>query len=236
MSRKQHEPYSLDAPSKRKKSGSPVTRILVVVAVALIAGVVAFLVWPSGPANEPSLPGVPAVITTEGNLSRSQSKATITLPSVNMYSSGGESVSVMTAVPSGATAAATGQVADAIIAYVNEERTAAGLSPLQPNTTLTRVAELHSAYQSQQDTLTHTGVGNSRPADRVSAAGYNWQAVGENVLQRWDTDAQEAYQQWVDSPPHHENMMNADFSEIGVGYAQHESGRVYFTMVLAHPR
>ncbi len=233
MSRKKHDSYSLYKTKKRKKISNPLKPILVVGAVALIAGLVAFLAWPSE--SEMTPPDVAIVITAENSTPRPQSTAIRTPPSVNMHSSG-SGVTVSTPVPIDAPDDVSEQIADAIIAYVNEERTAAGLSPLQTNHTLTRVAELHSAYQAQQDTLSHTGVADSQPADRVSAAGYNWQAVGENVLQRWDTNAQEAYQQWVDSPPHHENMMSANFSEIGVGYARHESGRVYFTMMLAHPR
>jgi uncharacterized protein YkwD len=58
---------------------------------------------------------------------------------------------------------------------------------------------------------------------------------GENVLMRWDMSADGAFDQWWNSPPHHENMMNPEFTEIGVAFTQSEDGAYFYTMVLGRP-
>jgi len=123
----------------------------------------------------------------------------------------------------------------AILALVNAARNTAGLSGLRLNEQLTQAALLHSQDQAAQDVMSHDGSDGSKPDTRVTQTGYTWHIVGENVLERGDLDASAAYNQWWDSPPHHENMMNPQFTDIGLGYARSASGRFYYTMVLAAP-
>ncbi len=86
------------------------------------------------------------------------------------------------------------------------------------------------------DQMTHDGSDGSQPADRITKTGYVWSTVGENVLQRWDVNAAGAYDQWWNSPPHHQNMMNPVFTEIGLAYARSASGKYFYTMELGTPQ
>ena len=123
---------------------------------------------------------------------------------------------------------------DVIISYVNQARINAGIHTLTANGQLQNAAQSHSNWMASVDILSHTGAGNSSPGDRITAAGYSWQAYGENILYRFDTNEDGAFNQWWNSPPHQANMMSSSFCEIGIGVAQSSNtGRYYYTMVLA---
>ena len=93
-------------------------------------------------------------------------------------------------------------------------------------------------YLQQNNVFSHTGANGSSVGDRVTATGYVWQTVGENIAAGYpDLDA--VMQGWVDSPSHCVNVMNGNFTDIGVVIVQGTSSntyRNYWAMVLARPR
>ena len=59
-----------------------------------------------------------------------------------------------------------------------------------------------------------------KPSDRVSAAGYDWRWVGENIA--WGEEpppAEKIFKDWMDSPHHKENILRKEYKEIGIGRA-----------------
>ena len=74
------------------------------------------------------------------------------------------------------------------------------------------------------------------PADRVRAAGYLKQLVGENIAYGPVT-AKEAVQGWLASRDHCENLMDPRFTEIGIALAPGSAGRhgLFWVQVLAAP-
>ena len=87
------------------------------------------------------------------------------------------------------------------------------------------------------DFLDHIGSDNSTLGDRVTASGYGWSSIAENILVRNDLSVAGAFDQWFNSPDHKANMLKDDVSEIGITVActTPASGtpKYYFTMVLA---
>jgi len=57
-------------------------------------------------------------------------------------------------------------------------------------------------------------------------------SAGENVAwnQGYDDPVGVAVQGWIDSPPHHENMVG-DYDLTGIGVAEGSDGRIYFTQI-----
>jgi len=142
-----------------------------------------------------------------------------------------------TLVPTPAANDETAQSQEAlIVASVNAARALEGMGALRVNASLTTTAQLHSDDQADHDTMTHTGSDGSDPGDRVTRQGYTFARLGENVLMRWDMSADGAFDQWWNSPPHHENMMTPDFIEIGVAFTLSDEGAYYYTMVLGSPQ
>ncbi len=88
--------------------------------------------------------------------------------------------------------------------------------PLAEDAILSRVAQDHSADMVEHGYFSHTGRDGSQPWDRMTAAGYSWRAAGENIAAGSST-AEGAMNQWMNSDGHCANIMNPDFTEIGVG-------------------
>ena len=110
-------------------------------------------------------------------------------------------------------------------------------SPLHSSATLSRVAEAHSARMAATSDLQHEDADGSTPADRVRRAGYDARVVGEN-LASGVPNAADAVAGWLASPAHCANIMDARFTETGLGYvvAPQSSGAIYWTQLLAAPR
>ena len=66
-------------------------------------------------------------------------------------------------------------------------------------------------------TFSHMGSGGTTASDRANLAGYQSPSVGENIAAGYMT-AQEVVDGWMNSPGHRENILNPNYTEIGVGY------------------
>jgi len=123
-----------------------------------------------------------------------------------------------------------------LLNLTNQARIAAGAPALRLDSQLTQAAQAHSNDMAARNVLSHVGGDGSTLGDRVTRTGYTWQAVGENVLYRFDLSAQGAFDQWWNSSGHRTNMLNATYCDIGLAHARSSSGRYYYTMVLARRR
>ena len=109
--------------------------------------------------------------------------------------------------------------------------------PLATSTTLMAAASLHSLDMAARGSLGHEGSDGSSSGDRITRAGYTWQASGENVA-AGQRDAEAAVAAWLDSPGHCATLMNANFTETGIAFAlaPGKNPAVYWTQVFAAPR
>ncbi|MFC0498389.1 CAP domain-containing protein [Streptomyces mutabilis] len=103
-----------------------------------------------------------------------------------------------------------------VLALVNEERAAAGCSPVTANDRLTRAADDYSDVMASSGVMSHTGPDGSTMTTRVEAAGYQWSTLGENIA-RGQADAASVMESWMNSPGHRANILNCSFEELGVG-------------------
>lgn len=104
-----------------------------------------------------------------------------------------------------------------IVSLTNNFRQQNGLAPVTLNSRLTSAAQTHTQNMALQDFVSHTGADGSTVDKRVTATGYGWSIVAENIAAGYETAAQ-VVQGWIDSPGHRENLLNASVTEIGVGY------------------
>lgn len=105
-------------------------------------------------------------------------------------------------------------------------------APIRWNSQLAAAAQRHSLDMMNNNFFSHTGSDNSEVADRVDAANYEWQAVGEN-LAAGQTSLQEAINGWLSSPGHCRNIMNTGFKEVGLSCVENPSTEfgTYWTSV-----
>lgn len=105
----------------------------------------------------------------------------------------------------------------------------AAVPPLQLESRLRQAAEVHAQDMLAHDYFSHDGYDGSTPATRVTATGYHYHIVGENIAYG-PQDAAEAVQGWLASPGHCENIMDPRFHETGFALSANRSGtpRIYW--------
>ncbi len=85
---------------------------------------------------------------------------------------------------------------------------------LEWNEQLEKAAAKHAVDMYDHDNLDHKGTDGSDLGDRISATGYAWSMVGENIS--WGfTEAGDVVRGWIESSGHCKNMMNPTFTEMG---------------------
>jgi uncharacterized protein YkwD len=78
-------------------------------------------------------------------------------------------------------------------------------------------ARVHSKDMNDRNFFDHTNPSGEAPWDRMEQAGYSYSNAGENIA-GGNSTAAATMQQWMDSDGHCANIMNPNFTEIGVGY------------------
>lgn len=117
---------------------------------------------------------------------------------------------------------------DLMTCLVNRERGQRGLPFLGRNAALDNAAQRHSNDQARRCVMSHTGGDGSSPADRIAAAGYEWQGVAENVAYGWP-DERICMKQWMESPGHRANILTPKFKQFGSAVGYSSGGVPYYT-------
>lgn len=103
---------------------------------------------------------------------------------------------------------------------------------------LVTAAANHSRDMAAANFFSHTGSGGSNVGQRVTAAGYAWSTVGENIAAGY-TSVATVVDGWMASPGHCANLMNPAFQHVGVACVPGSAAttyQTYWTMDLARPR
>jgi uncharacterized protein YkwD len=116
-----------------------------------------------------------------------------------------------------------------VVRLSNAERSDAGCGALRPDTRLAQAAGAHSADMALRDYFSHTSPEGLTFVDRTRAAGYP-SPGGENIAWGQRTPAA-VVQDWMNSPGHRRNILNCDFTTIGVGF---DSRGNYWTQVFGY--
>jgi len=108
-------------------------------------------------------------------------------------------------------------VEEQVLVLVNQERSKAGLKPLQMDWELQRVARTKSCDMAQKNYFSHQSPTYGSPFDMMKQFGINYKSAGENIAsgQRTPTEVMES---WMNSSGHRANILNATYTHIGVGY------------------
>ncbi len=120
-----------------------------------------------------------------------------------------------------------------IVERTNAERKKQDLPELKPNPQLFLAARKHTENMARLDKMAHELEGK-KPSDRVKETGYPGSYVGENVAYGL-RNAEEVVKGWMGSEGHRKNILEANYTEIGIGVAKAANGALYFTQVFAKP-
>lgn len=105
-----------------------------------------------------------------------------------------------------------------MIELVNRERAAEGLASLQCSDVLSKVSRNHAADMALSNYYSHERRDGRKFYERIFDTGYPISKCGENIAVGLATP-EEVFEGWINSPEHRANILNCDFTEIGVGNA-----------------
>lgn len=105
-----------------------------------------------------------------------------------------------------------------VVDLVNGERAAHGLAPLTANEQLATAARDHSNDMGLQGYFDHDSLDGRQFFERILDAGYSYTYCGENIAAGYSTP-ETVVQGWMNSPGHRANILEAEFCDLGVGYA-----------------
>ncbi len=110
--------------------------------------------------------------------------------------------------------------AQEMLKHINQARVKAGVSPLKLNTSLVNAANVRAEEISE--VFSHSRPDGSCFSTVLDDLGISYYCSGENIAAGMSS-ASEASIQWVNSPSHYENIVNPDFTQLGVGYYYDEN-------------
>ena len=130
---------------------------------------------------------------------------------------------------------------DEVLRLTNLERQKAKLSDLTLNQSLNNAAQIQSEDLALGDFFAHTSPDGTTLADRLETGGYtSYSTAGENIAAGQVT-AQQVVDEWMASPSHRDNILESDFTELGVGYyfLEQDTGEInfnrYWTQTFGRP-
>jgi uncharacterized protein YkwD len=100
----------------------------------------------------------------------------------------------------------------------NRERAAQRLRPLRWDNSLATDAREHARRMAQQNTLSHQLPGEEDFKARAIRAGARFSSLAENIAE--GPDAPGIHMQWMNSPPHRENLLDPKLDSIGIAVAE----------------
>ncbi|ULJ61274.1 CAP domain-containing protein [Wielerella bovis] len=109
--------------------------------------------------------------------------------------------------------------------------------PLRWNKLLQSSAQKHAQDMANQDYYGHVSRDGRTLRQRINQEGYVFVEAAENVA-AGQLSLQQVLDNWLDSPLHCENLMDANVSELGMAYAYRDNARfkIYWVQNFAAPR
>jgi uncharacterized protein YkwD len=130
-----------------------------------------------------------------------------------------------------------------MLGALNNERKANHLPPLSMNAKLRSSAHVHNLHMTTANAMSHQLKGETDFSTRISRAGYNWRAAGENIGWTSDLTLQGLYNlqhtMYIEHAPnngHRLNILSRSYTNIGIDvYYDAHHHKMWFTQDLAQP-
>jgi len=106
-----------------------------------------------------------------------------------------------------------------VVDLTNQEREKEGLAPLEIDTELSEVARAKSQDMQENNYFDHNSPNYGSPFDMMQSFGIDYNTAGENIAQGQQSP-EEVVDAWMNSQGHRENIMNGDFTHIGIGHVE----------------
>lgn len=115
--------------------------------------------------------------------------------------------------------------ANEVLAILNAERAAVGLSPLTINPTLQSIAQVRA--EEIKTLFSHTRPNGQSWSSLLGEYGYGYSYAGENIAAGYRTPA-DVMTGWMNSSGHRANILNGNYNQIGIGI-YNDNGYIYWS-------
>jgi uncharacterized YkwD family protein len=109
--------------------------------------------------------------------------------------------------------------AEAVLKLVNAERKKAGVQPLTLSEKLTSIANTKAKDMADKGYFSHQSPTYGSPFDMLKQFGVSYSYAGENIAAGQKT-AEEVMNSWMNSSGHKANILNKNYTQIGVGFVR----------------
>lgn len=121
-----------------------------------------------------------------------------------------------------------------LLNLVNQERTKNGLTQLKLDNNLTRVARIKAQDMIDNNYFSHNSPTYGSPFDMMDEFNISYQYAGENIAQ--NTGVKKAHTALMNSSGHRKNILNPNFTHLGIGIKKAERGYIYVEMFIGVPQ
>jgi uncharacterized protein YkwD len=178
-------------------------------------------------------PSVLPLSPTPAASASTSSKPVVTNPKPRKTTSPTRKPTKPTPPPTGST------ILNAVLADINEARTAAGLSALTIDANLSKASALHNQLMINGCGLSHQCPGEESIGPRFSAQGVQWTSAGENIGFGSSGSSDAAIiaaangltaSMLAEKPPndgHRKNLLSSSFKRIGLSVVRDSSGKTW---------
>lgn len=118
-----------------------------------------------------------------------------------------------------------------VAALVNQERASAGLGALKIDVGVRSAAQTRA--MELEEKFSHTRPDSSDCFTALTQAGVSFRGAGENIAYG-QSSPREVMRGWMDSSGHRANILNPQFTSIGVGVYESASGTLYWTQMFTY--
>lgn len=118
-----------------------------------------------------------------------------------------------------------------VIELVNEERAKRGLSPVTEDSGVSAAAAVRA--QEITRSFSHTRPDGTSYNTVLNQSGVSYMGSGENIAYGQQTPAA-VMNGWMNSQSHRDNILNGNYSKIGVGYYENAGGVKYWVQLFTY--
>lgn len=103
-----------------------------------------------------------------------------------------------------------------VLELTNNERIKCNIAPLKMEDTLCKAAQEHASDMAVNNYFSHTSLDGRTIVDRINKYA-KYKCYGENIAMGQITPEQ-VVKDWINSEGHRANILNSQFTKIGIGY------------------
>jgi uncharacterized protein YkwD len=121
-----------------------------------------------------------------------------------------------------------------LVSRLNAERVAAGLPALAVDANLVTIGRIRASDMAARGYFSHTSPDGQSAFTLLDQWGIPYSWAGENLARNnypLEETVAVAVHDLMASPPHRENMLNPNYTSVGVGYAEDGSGMRYYAII-----